>query len=824
MKHWHIMKFGGSSLGTHERLAQVCGIVTERAARGPVAVVVSAPGDTTDRLLACFEHAARGAHPQAHAELHAWRAWLRQLVEQAGLTDAISLAGIVEELADIVRSVAPQRVELGPLRDYFISAGERVSIRVVAAALQAAGLDALPVDARDFVHTDDRHGSARVECSPSLEDMRAQATEWVGRVPIISGFLGRAPNGATTTLGRDGSDYSAALVAQGLSASSVDIWTDVSGVLTADPAVVPDARPIRQLSYGEALELSVFGARVLHPRTLVPLMEDDIVLGIRNTLTPTDAGTIVDRLGRNDDRLATSVTSLRDLALIDIRSHVHGLGTQLQERAARVLHEQQVDVWLSTHAAHGAALSVVVRQADVSRLIPALTRALGEDAAAGAVAPIAVRAPVSLVTVVAEAMGREPNVAGRFFGALGRAGINVLSSGQSATARSISAAVEGTATNAAVRAIHDAFHIDRPRAHVVLMGVGGVGGALLRQFDARGRADDPHDDLEVRLVGAFGSDRGVLDAGGIDPATVTARLQREDAHRPTDTAIIERLRALGNPILIDCTASDTLTPLHLAALRAGVHVVTANKKPLAARQSSWDLLQAEARARHRTYAFETTVGAGLPVLSTLADLVRTGDRVHQVEGALSGTLGFVVDALHQGISLADAVRQAQQRGFTEPFPGEDLSGTDAARKAIILARALGLSVEPDRVRLTPLVPENLLHPQPLDRFYAGLLAYGPSLEARVQRLLDANRRLRYLAVLEARPDDPEGPVLTVGPTEVAFDHPAAGLRGAEALISFRTDRYHDTPLVIRGPGAGNDVTAAGVFADVLRIASHLKGG
>ena len=745
------------------------------------------------------------------------------------LDPAVAFRGALAEVEDILSSLPAQDLDreddarLVRLRDYVLSTGERVSVQLVAAALRAATLPAVAVDARDFIRSDDRHGEANVDLATTRGLLREAAGQWRGQVPVITGFIGRSDAGHTTTLGRDGSDYSAAIVAQGLRARVLQIWTDVRGVLTADPEVVPEARPIPSLSYGEALELSVFGARVLHPRTMVPLIEDGIVLEIRATDDPDDPGTRVDRRGRDDDEVATSVTSLRDLALIDVRLQVHGEGPSFHERVARTLEQHAARVWLVTHAAHGAAISAVVQRQDVDRILPALEAEFAEDASAGTLAPIRVRAPVSLVTLVAEAMGRTPNVAGRLFAALGRLGMNILTSGQSATARSISAVVEAEDTARAVRAVHDAFHIDRPRAHVVLLGAGGVGSALLDQLAARAEGRHGSDDLDLRVAGVLTTSAGVLSHGEVSVPALRGQLAARPA-RPDDETIVAHLRELANPILVDCTASDETGALHLAALRAGIHVVTANKKPLADQHTRWQALSRTARVQHRSYAFETTVGAGLPVMTTLSDLVRTGDRVHRVEGALSGTLGFVLGRLHEGASLVNAVREAQARGYTEPFPGEDLSGQDAGRKALILARAMGLTLEPEQVQVTPLVPAGLLRAQPLDRFYAGLAAHGPSLEDRVRALASRGRRLSYLAVVDAGLEDGASPSLRVGPTEIDGAHPAAGLSGSEAFISLQTDRYHDTPLIVRGPGAGNDVTAAGVLADILRIAATWRGG
>ena len=817
MSTWTVLKFGGSSLKDASRLERVVERVRLQRSKTPVAVIVSAPGNLTNRILDVTRLAESG---DAEAVRRAVKELRVVLMESFGIAEPSVVAWIAETLETLEEYLTGVRIlgECTPrMADELMSYGERFSSQLVAERLRRAGLSAQAVDARGFLRTDSRFGEASVERAETQQAIAALEASWSAITPVITGFIGADDRGRTTTLGREGSDYTAALVAHGLNAHQLEIWTDVSGVYTADPALVSNARPLSKLTYGEALELSTFGARVMHERTMIPLIDAQIPMVIRNTLNPSAPGTRIDASGNPDTRQATSVTSLEDQALLDLRFRQVHYGAQISRRVHRALEAVTDRVWLSTHAAHGQSVSVVIPAAVAQQAKEALYRVLGPESDEGILAPIRIQEPVSVVTVVAESMGKTPNVAGRFFSALGTIGINVLSAGQSASARSISAVVHQDQMSTAIRAVHDAFHLDRQQVSLSVLGHGVVGGALLRQIEMQRSVLRGKKNLDLRLVGVSNSQGRWLDEVGLDPS--------EYAEAPAaQQSVAEHLDWLSRqptPILVDCTASGEMMAVHRAALAAGIHVVTANKKPLASTMKAWDGLQDVAQHSHRSYRFETTVGAALPVVETIRSLVETGDQIHRVEGSLSGTLGFVVNRLSDGISLDVAVLEAQERGFTEPHPGEDLSGQDVLRKALILARSAGFQVESEDVELTPLVPNDVIQAPTLETFYEGLKAYAPKLRDQLEDLHTQGSVLRYLAVLDV--SVPGRPRLQVGPTPVSKEHPAARLRGAEAFVAFTTDRYQTWPLLIQGPGAGGDVTASGVLTDVLRIADGLRG-
>lgn len=814
MTSWTIAKYGGSSLVESDRLARVAAAIVSRDA--PIAVVVSALGGTTDALLAAMDLAVAGDRLAASAAVDAL---LDIHVGERSQDPRIS--ALLAELRELLLGISLVGEASAAVRDRVVSFGERLAVEVVASALREAGGAPLPVDARTWLRTDDRFGDARVDEAVSYAAAADLAGGWKGHIPVITGYIGATADGRTTTLGRGGSDYTATLLGRALDARCVEIWTDVPGVMTADPAIVDDAWPLERMSYGEALELATFGARVLHPRTLVPLVGTAIPMVVRHTARPDDPGTIVDAAGRDDPTRATSVTSVEDQALIDLRTRQLQHAPELSERVHRALASVTDEVWLVTHSAHGQAISIVVPRARLAEVRAALARALAPQIEGGEVEPIGVREPVAVITLVAEAMGRTPNVAGRMFAALGGVGVNVHTIGQSATARSISCVVDAADVRTAVRTVHAAFHLTHQRISMLLLGAGTVGNALLGQIADQAQTLREVHEVRPVLVGVATSAKLAWDEEGLDPrAWQGAARTVSTPGEPVTDEVLDGLARLPVPVLVDCTAAAGMQGLYRRALERGIHIVAANKKPLTTPIADYHSLLGAARHAHRSYRYETTVGAALPVIGTLNDLVQTGDQVHRIEGSLSGTLGFLCDQLSQGVPIDEAVADAMERGFTEPRPQEDLAGTDAARKALILARHLGFDLEMEQVQVRPLVPADLLEIEDVGAFLKALGGARGALAAEVQAAREAGQVLRYLAVVDPEAD----PVLQVGPVRVGADHAAFNLSGGQSLVAFTTARYAQHPLIVAGAGAGGEVTASGVLADVLRIALGLRRG
>ncbi len=823
---WQVYKFGGSSLGTSGRLPRVLELVA--TAPRPLALVVSALGDSTDWLILSARSAEEGNISQARRQL----AEVRELANstaravlgsqgQKGMKhDLDEILTPVERLLsgiELTRECSPRTL------DAIISVGERISAILLARALVERDVPAMAVDARDFVVTDSTYGSATVEKSETEARFAALEPKLAGHVPIFTGFIGRTRDGQTTTLGRNGSDYTATLVAGLLKATSVTVWTDVLGVMTADPALVREASPVDRLSYDEALELAYFGTRMFHPRTIIPLRECGAALVIRSTTQPDAPGTRIDATGNPDPNRPTCVTSLERLTLLGVQSRRTGLGRPLGGRILAALNEAGVRVWMTTESTLGQSFSVVIPSMDEANALQSISAALASELQSGDLRIEPVLSPVTLVTLVGENMAGRPNVAGKFLNSIGEAGILVRAVAQGASARSISCVVDADQTATAVRTVHAAFNLAHTEISVLLLGKGVVGSSLLKQIDRQNQALGREHDVKVRLVGIGSSTGALFEPEGISPVEAIAKLQQALAQKKIVSdvgSLLEKLARLPNPVLVDCSAAPGMEKTYRAAFAQGINVVSANKQPLALPQAERVALLNEARRHFRAYHYETTVGAALPVIETLKNLVRTGDHVVSIEGAFSGTLGFLCDRLSQGDSLSVAVRKAKDLGYTEPNPRDDLSGLDVARKAIILARELGIQVELSDVVLEPFVPaENLREDDP-EKFLQSLTALDASVAARVANCKAHGRFLRYLARITP---GATGSQVSVGPVEVEATHPAASLRGAEAFVAFHTERYREYPMVVRGAGAGGDVTAAGVLADILRLAQNIRG-
>ena len=815
------MKFGGSSVGRPESLARVVEIIRRERRTGPLAVVVSAMGDTTDHLLAAVAHAAAGERVEAEmmvdriVDLAAGLA-----TEVGGLPDArLYVAALTEPLRELLHGVSLVRERTPQTVDHVLSFGERLSASIIARIVGADG-PAVFVDARRWVVTDDRFGEALVDWEASRASLHALLPAWDDAVPIVTGFLGQTPDGRTTTLGRNGSDYTATLLARGLEAAEVNVWTDVSGVMTADPALVAEAYPLSHLSYMEALELANFGARMFHPRTMIPLIESGVPMRIRSTMNTDGPQTRVDAKGAEDTARPTSVTTLEDLALLGLQWQRITHSANLGERVMRALERAGVPVWLFTQAAHGQAMAFVVRRtsADVARA--AVNAELAAELERGDLVPMRARAPVTLLTLVAETMGQTANVAGRLFHALGGVGVNVRAIAQGASARSVSCVIDAPDTAQAARTVHAAFNLAHQEVNVLVLGTGTVGGRLLTQIRGQAEILERDHDVRLRIVGVVDSRGWVFGADGVDPdarpAPDASWRWPLDAEHPL-LGLLDRLRRMPVPVLVDCTAADDMERAYHAAFERGIHVVTANKKPLTGPGETYRALLRAARQSARAFRYETTCGAALPVVGTVSSLLRTGDAMRRIEGSLSGTLGFLANELMAGVPLSAAVRFAREAGYTEPHPREDLSGTDVARKALILARELELELSD--IEIEPFVPAEILETADLDAFFGALEARDAEIGAWVGALREKGQLLRYLAVI----DPAAKPAIRVGPVPVPLEHPSARLRGADAFVSLTTARYAGHPLLVQGAGAGGEVTASGVLTDVLQVAQAVRG-
>lgn len=799
-----VRKFGGSSVADADRIAGVARIVAHAADGG--VVVTSALGGTTDTLLQAGALAERG---QVGEALEVAATIRRRHLDAAPADEAIrtALDARCDSLEALLRGVALLGEQTPRSRATLAAFGERLAVPLVAAAIAAEGRPAVAVDAADVLRTDARFHEATVDMAASRALAQQVLLPLVGEgtVPVVTGFFGATAEGHTALLGRGGSDFSAAILGALLDADEVEIWTDVDGILSADPRFVRDARVLERVSYREAAEMSYFGAKVVHPKTMSPVAPRGIPLRIRNTFRPELPGTRIGGDTAPTPEGVKTITAARALSLVTVEgpglSGLPGVARRILEQAERV----DVNVVMISQASSEQSVSLVVPDEGAGALALALESAFALERGAGLVDPIRVRSDVAVVSAVGEEMVGRVGVAARLFGALGASGVNVLAIAQGASELSISAAVFDAEVPRALRAVHAAFGLTR-RVEVFVVGAGRVAGAFLPMWEATRRDLAESHKVDLVLVGMATRSRMVWRDEGLAASDALDALAAAGP-RPDDAALVAAIEAArhGPLVLVDLTAGD-LAALHRDALAAGLHVVTANKRPLSGPLAAWhELVDATSRTG-ASYGYETTFGAGLPVLHTLKELVHTGDAVHEVSGCFSGTLGFLATRLQDGASLAAAVQEASDLGYTEPDPREDLSGRDVARKALIVARAIGLELEPEDVSLDPFVPDLD------DGLEAALAKHGGTLADRIQAAGTRGEVLRYVATIT-----PEA--VRVGLDAVPGDSAIGRLRGPDNILVFRTARYRDYPLVVQGPGAGAEVTAAGVLGDVIRIAS-----
>lgn len=816
---WAVHKFGGSSLSDAAAFERAGGLLSEvDGARQ--AVVVSAMAGTTDVLIGLARSAA--AFRSGGED---WRESLETLVSRhedcaaaLGLDDGQveTLRESFSELRHLLEGLELLGTVPAEVMDLVSGLGEQWSARLLTGWFESRGEPAEFVDAREVILV------RRGELGPvPLEEASRRALlerlEGCGDARIVvPGFCCREEGGRIGTLGRNGSDFSATILAALLEADSVTIWTDVEGVLSADPQRVPQAQVVGRLSYREAFELAYFGARVLHPQTLAPLLERDIPLRIRCTTRPEAGGTLIERDG-SDVPPVKGVSCIEDLALINIEG-AGMLGVPgTARRVFETLNGAGISVSMISQGSSEHSICCVVPDAEAGRARDELQGHFERELASGQLQRITLLDGIHVLAIVGDGMAGAPGVAGRLFTALGRAGVNVRAIAQGSSERNISVAVDAESATRALRAVHSAFYLSDQTLSIGLVGPGQVGRALLRQVEAA-RADllrRSGIDLRVRAVANSRrmelADRGLSRqaAGGDLSGGENLDLERFADHVQADH--------LPHALIIDCSASDEVAGCYAEWLSRGLHVITPNKHAGSGDAGRYRRLRDLADGGRARWRYEATVGAGLPVLQTLRDLVDTGDRVERIEGILSGTLAWLFNRFEPDGSFSALVREARESGFTEPDPRDDLSGIDVARKLVILAREIGLAMELDDVEVESLVPDSLAAAD-IDGFMKKLDILDADMDRRLAEARARGQVLRYTAAL-----DVGNRRARVGLVPVPDDHAFAHLALTDNVVAFTTERYRDNPLIVQGPGAGPEVTAAGVFSDLLRIAQGLGG-
>jgi bifunctional aspartokinase / homoserine dehydrogenase 1 len=814
-----VHKFGGTSVADAACYHHVAGLLSARTGERCIAVV-SAMRGVTDALITAVRLAG--------LREDAWRTTLTELQERHRTT---VLAIDESEAAQAV--IAAIDADIGNIRDVLHAAtllrtvtqdsldlvsgyGEVWSAQILTLAVQALGQDAAWLDAREVLTVERRGALPDVDWDASQSRLNAWLEERddVPATLVVTGFVARTHDGVATTLGRNGSDFSASIFAALFDAAEVHIWTDVDGVMSANPRLVPDAVLLDSISYDEAMELAYFGAKVIHPSTMAPAVQRQLPIWIRNTFRPEQPGTRIHVEGSTGFAVK-GLASIEGVALLNVEgTGMIGVPGTAQ-RLFGALRDAGISVVMISQGSSEHSICFAVPDDAAQRARRAVEDAFFAERHHGQIQTVEVVPGCGILAVVGDGMAGRPGIAANFFGALGRAGVNVRAIAQGSSERNISAVVDGGDTQRALRAVHAGFYLSPQTLSVGLIGPGTVGSALLRQLAEQ--ADRLAEDLDVdlRVRGIAGSRRMLLADRRLEldgwrehfaAAGVATELDAFAAHIDAEH--------LPHAVIIDCTADDSVAQRYGDWLRSGIHVITPNKRANTSGIEYYRALRGASRAGGAHYFYEATVGAGLPIIQTVRDLIRTGDEVLGIEGILSGTLSYLFNRFDGTQSFSAIVNEARALGYTEPDPRDDLSGTDVARKIVILARETGLLLGLDDVTVHSLVPE-ALQGGDVEAFLAALPEHDAEMAARHASAAAAGNVLRFVGSV-----DRDGRA-TAALREYPASHAFARIELTDNIVLFRTRRYNENPLIVQGPGAGPEVTAAGVFGDLLRLAAHL---
>ncbi len=809
-----VLKFGGTSVASAENIEKSCAIALQALAQGPVVMVVSALGGTTDALIGVGRAAATGdyRYREALAQLQQRHlAAAQALLPPAGQPDlaALLIQGF-SELAQLCDGVFALGELSARTLDRLMSYGELFSSQLVQEVI-GGRTAAVWADARRLIRTNARFGNAGVDLAATRQQVQDFKARHTNELWVVPGFIGADGQGNTTTLGRGGSDYTAALLAAALDADKLEIWTDVSGMMTADPRLVPRARPIPGISYQEAMELSHFGAKVLYAPTIQPVMERGIPLWIKNTFAPADYGTLVEVAPPRGPEVVRGLSSIGNLTLLNLEGSgmvgIPGFSKRLFEALAR----ERINVVLITQSSSEYSICVGVAAADVPVAQAAVDGEFATEIGAGCIAPLRPEPGLAIVALVGESMKNHPGISGRMFGALGQNGVNIRAIAQGSSERNISTVIRAEDVPKAINVLHEAFFEPAyKQVNLYVLGPGNVGSKLLDQLARQQAYLQSHLGLQVRVVAVANRRHCAVNEDGLDLAAWSAALAAAGPCTLDEFAQLILRRNLRNSIFVDVTANPDAADHYAALLEKSVAVVACNKVAASSAYANYARLKGLAQDFNTRFLFETNVGAGLPILGTLADLTRSGDVVRRMEAVLSGTLNFVFNNYDGSRPFAEVVRQAQNEGYTEPDPRLDLSGADVARKILILAREAGHPLEMSDVQIDSFLPASCLDGD-VEAFYAQLAVHEAHFRALYDAATAAGKRLKFVARYA------DG-TAAVGLQAVAPGHDVYELRGKDNVVLFYTDRYTEQPLVVKGAGAGAEVTAAGVFADIIRAA------
>lgn len=813
-----VLKFGGTSVANAENMNKVSSIVQQAIVRMPQSktiVIVSALGGVTDVLLQSGGMAAAGDESYKELLQKVEQRHLEAVKALIPVTQQSSVLSWVKQRCNEIEDICNGVFLLGELsartKDRIVSFGELLSSKIISAHLNAQGIENGWVDARELIRTDSHYGSAVVDFSVTNTLCSDFFSAAVARLFIVPGFVSADAKGNTTTLGRGGSDYTAAIIAGAVSAQSLEIWTDVSGMMTADPRLVPNARILPNISYQEAMELSHFGAKVIYPPTIQPVMSKNIPVWIKNTFAPEDHGTLIENDVHKNGNNIRGISSINKIALLSLEGSgmvgIPGFSRRLFESLANDF----INVILITQGSSEHSICVGIDESLADKAKLAVDKTFAHEIETGRVEPLNVERGLAIVALVGDNMKSHPGISGKMFGAIGRNGVNVRAIAQGSSERNISAVIAATDVKKAINVLHeDFFETTYKQINLFVAGTGNVGSKLLAQLKQQQQYLQQNMRLQVRIVGMANSKKMVFSDEGIELDNWREHLQKGET---MDLAkFVETIHAknLRNSVFVDVTANELVAQVYDQLLSKSISVVACNKVACSSAYVYYKKLKDLAREFNAFFLFETNVGAGLPVIGTLNDLMRSGDVVTRIEAVLSGTLNFVFNNYDGTKSFAQVVKQAQDEGYTEPDPRLDLGGTDVMRKIMILAREAGEFLEMKDISNNSFMPASCMVGS-VDDFYKEMEKQEKHFKEIYQKAAESGKKLKFVA----RYADGKA---TVGLQHVDSQSDFYHLYGKDNVVLFYTNRYPDQPLVVKGAGAGAEVTASGVFADIIRAA------
>ncbi len=804
-----VIKFGGSSVGTAENIKRVKDIIIRQS--DDVIVVISALDGITDRICRAAKMASEG-DDNFNDELNSIETYHQEVIKSL-FNGNLPVLEIVNELLDELKQILTGIKLVGELTcktlDRIAGIGERISSRIIANYIEGAQW----VDAAGLILTDSHFGKASVDFEITNRNITETFHKFRG-IAVVPGYIAKNKRGEFTTLGRGGSDYTASIIAAALNVKMLEIYTDVDGFMTADPKIISKAYTIPKLTYSEAMELSHFGARVIYPPTILPVYQKDIPIRIKNAFSPDKEGTMITRkVDSRKDRPIKGISSISGIVLVTMQGMgmvgVTGISMRLFSTLARV----NVNVILISQASSENSISVAIDNQVVDIAEKAIREEFEKEILTGRVSNINIESDLSIAAIVGENMKHTTGIAGKLFSTIGKNGINIIAIAQGASELNISWVVKSSELRKTLNVVHESFFLsENVELNVFLMGTGSVGGNLLEQLLKQQNKLLEEKHLKIKLTGMANTKKMLFSRDGISLSEYKSELA-ETGVKSTLKGFVDEMKAMNifNSVFVDCTASEEVSLKYRDILSSNISIVTANKVAASSSYKNYYELKQIAKRKGVKFLFETNVGAGLPIINTLNDLVNSGDRVLKIEAVLSGTLNFIFNTISSEIPLSKTIKMAKELGYSEPDPRVDLSGVDVARKILILAREAGYPLEMDDITIDKFVPEHLFEGS-LDEFWKKIPMLDNQFEEGRKKLDAENKKWRFVASFE------NGRAV-IGLQEVDASHPFFDLQASNNLVIYTTERYNEFPMLIKGYGAGASVTAAGVFADIIKVAN-----